>query len=163
HGWGTTLTTFVIKSVEVPADIDQQFLEMLAERYGKERKKLEAEAASESIMLRGKAEAQAIAVIESAKIAAREELIDLLRKTLLQGHAGPYPMHLVDRFLSAIESLSMALSTDTATATRYIEALEKMATESGTKVLIVGEERRLLPPLPEVTSGKGDTGPDKPS
>lgn len=145
--WGAIITGFKITSVEVPETIERELQEMWAAPYGQVRPQLEMRTAKDRIITRGKAEAQAIAAIEKVKSGAREELIDLLQKTLLSGYPGPYSMELISRFLEAIESLTRALSTDTATATRYIEALERMASESGTKILVVGEERQLLPPL----------------
>jgi regulator of protease activity HflC (stomatin/prohibitin superfamily) len=157
--WGVTVTGFKIASFEAPAEVKEGLLELWAAPYEKVRTRIEAEAVRKRIESRGQAEAQAIAHIERVKSHAREELIHLLQTTLLDGYPGPYSMELISRFLTAIESLSRALGTDTATATRYIEALEKMATESGTKVLIVGEERRLLPPLLDAASGPVDTDP----
>jgi regulator of protease activity HflC (stomatin/prohibitin superfamily) len=145
--WGATVTGFMIKSIDVPADVRERLNMLWAERYEKARRLVETEATTAGIVARGQAEANAIREIEKVKLGARYDLIDVLTRTILAGHPQPYSARLATRLIDALENLSSALNTDTATATRYIEALEKMAGEAGTKVLIIGEERHLLPPL----------------
>jgi regulator of protease activity HflC (stomatin/prohibitin superfamily) len=145
-GWGTTTTSFLIRTVEAPEHVGEKLSGLWAERFETERRRLQAEAASNTIRQRGAAEAHAIASIEKAKLNARNELITSLTRSFLPS-GKPQDRQLVERVIAALETLSAALATDTATATRYVEALETMATGAGTKVLIVGEDRHLLPPI----------------
>jgi regulator of protease activity HflC (stomatin/prohibitin superfamily) len=147
HNWGTTITSFSIKTVTIPEDVEAQLQALWAAPYAVLIKKLERDALSESIQTRGVAEAAAIAAIEGAKRAAREELLQALRTQLLGGQTAALDETLVSRFLDAVERLSVTLTSDTATAGRYIDALEKIAEAPGTKVLLVGGDSRLLPPL----------------
>jgi regulator of protease activity HflC (stomatin/prohibitin superfamily) len=142
--WGTTVSTFLIQSFDAPKDVEQKLLELWATPYRKQQQEIAARATTEAIRMRGEAEADAIAEVEKAKLVARENLIQVLTRSFLSGPAGTN-VHLTERVISAVEKLSTALTTDTATAARYIEAIEKMATTAGTKVLMVGEQQRFLP------------------
>jgi regulator of protease activity HflC (stomatin/prohibitin superfamily) len=158
HNWGTTITSFSIKTVTIPEDVEAHLQALWAAPYAGLIKKLERDALSESIQTRGVAEAAAITAIEGAKRAAREELLQALRTQLLGGQTAPLDDKLVSRFLDAVERLSVALTSDTATAGRYIDALEKIAEAPSTKVLLVGGDSRLLPPLGGSSAEDATTG-----
>jgi regulator of protease activity HflC (stomatin/prohibitin superfamily) len=144
--WGVTVTTFLIKTVDVPQEVKERLLGLWAEHYERERKRLESEEASNRIIARGRAEAGAIEEVESARHKAREQLVTLLAR-FLAGQTATPPEDIVVKMLDTFELLAKGIGGDTETAARYFEALEKIASQAGTKVLIIGDEHHLRPPL----------------
>ncbi len=147
--WGVMTKAVDIKIIELPEIAQEQMLKAWKAEWDRQVAEIQAEAISKGIELRGKGEAAAIASIAYASAQEREMLVESL-SGLVQRMAAPTmnetDLKLTERFLAAMEAFARAVdATDSATAVRYVEALEEMATESGTKVLVIGDEKRLLP------------------
>jgi regulator of protease activity HflC (stomatin/prohibitin superfamily) len=150
--WGVHIRGFDIKAVELPEETQEQMIAWWRAGWRRRVALEEAEAIRAHIESRGMGEAAAIESIEAVRGREQDRLIDSLCRSMqtIQQDLGEEGLELAERLLTVIERLSKALSgSDRSTTVRYVEALERMADESGTKVLMVGARRQWLPPLLE--------------
>jgi regulator of protease activity HflC (stomatin/prohibitin superfamily) len=146
--WGVYTTGVDIKIIELPEVAQEQMLRWWKAEWDRRVAEVQAEVARKGIEERGKGEAAAIAAIAHAGTQERLLLVESLSAAIEAAVPGmtEQDLELTERFMRAMEAFARAVdATDTATAVRYVEALEEMATESGTKVLVIGDEKRLLP------------------
>jgi regulator of protease activity HflC (stomatin/prohibitin superfamily) len=149
-GWGVHIRSVDIKTVEIPAEAQEQMIDWWRAKWRRLVAFQETEAVREHVERRGLGEAAAIETIEHARGMEQDRLITSLCDSLqaIQQTFSPADLKLAERLLRVMERLSKTLSgTDAYTTVRYVEALERMAGESGTKVLMVGDRRDWLPPL----------------
>jgi regulator of protease activity HflC (stomatin/prohibitin superfamily) len=164
--WGAHIRSVDIKAVQLPEEAQEQMIDWWRAKWRRLIALEEAETLREQLERRGAGEAKLIEAIELARSQKQQALIDSLTASVkkIQSELSTGQPELAVRLLEVMERLSRALSaTDTSTTVRYVEALEHMAADSGTKVLMIGEHRELLPPIARGDEGgrpgKGRPGP----
>lgn len=160
--WGVHTRALDIKIIELPEKAGELMLDWWRAGWQKRVTDVQADALRRTIEQRGRGEAQALTDIENARMEACQRLLDSVTTNIagiVRDQIQEDSSATIEQFLGALEAFSRAMAVaDTSTAIRYVEALEKMADESGTKVLVVGEEGRMLPRLLGSSSEADDAG-----
>jgi regulator of protease activity HflC (stomatin/prohibitin superfamily) len=124
--WGVAITVIDITALEAPDEVRERIL-----------RQWEAAAQRGLITARGEAEAQVLDAIETVKLGVREQALERIEAAIQHGaQILKEPGHL-ERYLELLELLTTQISRDSASALRYIEALEQMAENPRARVVLV--------------------------
>jgi regulator of protease activity HflC (stomatin/prohibitin superfamily) len=123
--WGVAITTVDITVLEAPAEVRERIL-----------KQWEAEAQRGLITAKGEAEARVLDAIETVKLGARDQALKQITAAINRGANILQPAQL-ERYLELLEQLTTQATKDSATALRYIEALEQLSQNPNARVVLV--------------------------
>jgi regulator of protease activity HflC (stomatin/prohibitin superfamily) len=122
--WGVTIALVDIISLEAPAEVRDRIL-----------KQWEAAAQHGLITAKGEAEARVLKALEYVKADARERLLARIEDAI-EGVTILQPDQF-ECYLELLERLTTQATKDSATALRYIEALEQLSQNPNARVVIV--------------------------
>jgi len=141
--WGVKINWVKLRCIEVTeAAVRYKWGIKLAERQ-KEVEHIRAEGERAAIETVGEAEAKVIEAVEKVKADARSRVLSQLSGIMTQGTQPP-SQEVIMRYLDVVEKLSSKMAADTATALRYIRALEKLSESEGARVIIAPTGSDLL-------------------
>jgi len=154
-----------IRQIGMPEDVREQVLEVwktdwqsrievqlaeserraLVTRALGERDALRARAEGEraALVVKGEAQAEALSQVERVKARAVEDLVNQLLRGIREIGREPPREDVLAKFVWIVERLSATLISDDLIASRYIEALERIALSDTAKTVIIGEDRRI--------------------
>jgi regulator of protease activity HflC (stomatin/prohibitin superfamily) len=151
--WGLKLLGVDISTVEMPDDVKAKILEWWVTAWQKESMVAQAEGERRVLVEWGEGQAEALRAVETEKDLARRRLARQLM-SIVRAAAGA-GVHLdgrvAVRLVSVLEAVSTRMTSDSPTALKYLDALEKLLQSEGDKTIIVGES----PPL--LIKGEGQT------
>ncbi|HID63885.1 MAG TPA: SPFH/Band 7/PHB domain protein [Anaerolineae bacterium] len=123
--WGVFVTMVDILALEAPAEV-----------RGRVLKQWEAEAQRGLITAKGEAEARVLDAIETVKLGARDQALQRIEAAIDRGTQILEPRQL-ERYLELLERLTTQMARDSATALRYIEALEQLSENPEARIILV--------------------------
>lgn len=124
--WGAAITVVDVTALEAPEEVRDRILQQW-----------EAAAQRGLIAARGEAEARVLDAIETVKLGVREQTLERIEAAIQRGAEILKQPGQIERYLDLLERLTTQISRDSATALRYIEALEQLAENPQARVVLV--------------------------
>lgn len=124
--WGVIINVIDIAALEAPEEVRERIL-----------RQWEAAAQRGLIAARGEAEARVLHAIETVKLGVREQTLERIEAAIQRGAEILKQPGQLERYLDLLERLTIQIGRDSATALRYIEALEQMAENPQARVVLV--------------------------